>query len=299
MNIYGGDILERIKEEIRQKIIDFLKSHNIQCDEEMNYTDSLIKLLDLNVKWIPTQKRSVLYSEELQNKMDGVLSQDTVELIRFFEKEFVDGKNINSHLSRNIFVSKNYDKLLNHWNIHHLHLKKDEATSDEGMRNNRSSTYLLFLVDSENVYFLDCVPHLQGDEFADLNFIEIIFNNGWLDVVPLIKLENVVELGVDIRNKEEIYALWKNNINISAYRFGDAFYSVGKGVSRAGNRLPVTLIKCELEKILFNLSQDPSFSLISVEILSDEYLLSIKFNQEGMEKQIVYNSNSGFNCFEL
>lgn len=284
---------------MRQKIINFLKSHNIRCDEGMTYTDSLIKLFDLNGKWIPTKKRNVVYSEELKGKMANNLSEDVVDLLYFFEKEFTDGKNINCHLSRNIFVSETYDRLLNHWNIHHLHLNKDEATSDSEMRSNRSDTYLLFLIDAENVYFLDCVPHLKGDEFADLSFIEIIFNNKWFVAVPLIKLNNIVSLEVDIRNKEEIYTLWKNNVNIAAYRFGDEFYSIGQRISCLGNRLSDTLLKCDLEKILFKLSQDPTLSLIDVSIMENDCILRILVKHNGVDKCIAITNETGVNCFDL
>ena len=227
--------MERVKEEIRTKIIDFLKSHKIKCDDDMDYTQSLLAIFDLNRKWIPTKSREVVYSNELKSKMENELSQDTVDLIKYFEKEFSDGNNINGHLSRNIFVSERYDSLLNQWNIHHLHLERKEATSKSKMRKNRSDTYLLFLIDDKKVYFLDCVPHLEDENFADLNFIEIVFKNNWLDVVPLRKMEGVIKVEPAIRTKEDIYKMWQANINISAFEFENEFYFVGNGVNLAGN----------------------------------------------------------------
>lgn len=291
--------MERVKEEIRTKIIDFLKSHKIKCDDDMDYTQSLLAIFDLNRKWIPTKSREVVYSNELKSKMENELSQDTVDLIKYFEKEFSDGNNINGHLSRNIFVSERYDSLLNQWNIHHLHLERKEATSKSKMRKNRSDTYLLFLIDDKKVYFLDCVPHLEDENFADLNFIEIVFKNNWLDVVPLRKMEGVIKVEPAIRTKEDIYKMWQANINISAFEFENEFYFVGNGVNLAGNNMSDVSTICDLNKILSKYSQDSEFSLLSISVMENNCILSITVKHDGTEKHIAIVENTGNNCFEL
>ena len=76
--------MERVQEEIRTKIIDFLKSHKIKCDDTMDYRQSLLTIFDLNRKWIPTKSREVVYSNELKAKMENELSQDKVDSIKYF-----------------------------------------------------------------------------------------------------------------------------------------------------------------------------------------------------------------------
>ena len=291
--------METIQAEIRCKIIDFLKSHKIKCDDEMDYTQSLLTLFDLNRKWIPAKEREVLYSEELKKKMKSELPQDTIDSIHYFEKEFSDGNNVNGHLSRNIFVSDRYDNLLNQWNIHHLHLEKKAATSKSKMRKNRSDTYLLFLVDDKKAYFLDCVPHLEDEEFADLNFIEIIFNNKWLDVVPLRKMEGVVGIEPAIRNKEDIYKMWQANMNVSVFEFEKEFYFVGNGITLSGNNISDMSTVCNFNKILFNYTQDERFSLLSTTVMENNCILRLAVKHCGVEKHIIVVENNGVNCFEL
>lgn len=288
-----------IQEEIRLKILDFLNTHGISCDVSTDHTQALLMLFDLDRKWVPPKKRKVVYSKELQEKIEGGLSEIDIELLRYFEEKFVNGENINNHLSRNIFLSERYDNLLNQWNVHHLHLSKDEATSDSEMRGNRSDTYLLFLVDSEKTYFLDCVPHLSGNEFADFRFIEIVFNNRWGDVVPLIKLENVVTLGAVVRTKEDIYELWKHNINIFAFEFENEFYSVGQGVMLSGDSSSAMRAVCDLKKILFEYSQDENLALLGLTVMENDCILSISVKHNGVEKRIDVVGDTGTNCLTL
>lgn len=288
-----------LQEEIRIKVLGFLNTHGFQCSEETDYTKVLLTLFDLNRKWIPSKRRTVVYSKELKDKIKNSLSNDIVDLIRFFEAKFSEGENINNHLSRNIFLSEKYDKLLNQWNVHHLHLCKDEAKSDFEMRSNRSDMYLLLLVDSEKVYFLDCIPHLKGDEFADLNFIEIVFNNKWLDVVPLIKMDHVVNLEFAVRNKEDIYKFWEHNINVTAFEFENEYYSVGNGVTLLGNNLLDVRTVCDLNRFLLKYSQDKAFSVSEITVMENDSILSIVFDHCGVEKSIKIVGDTGLNCFEL
>ncbi len=288
-----------LQEEIRIKVLGFLNTHGFQCSEEADYTKVLLTLFDLNRKWIPSKRRTVVYSKELKDKIENNFSNDIVDLIRFFEVKFSEGENINNHLSRNIFLFEKYDKLLNQWNVHHLHLCKDEAKSDFEMRSNRSDMYLLFLVDSEKAYFLDCFPHLKGDEFADLNFIEIVFNNKWLDVVPLIKMDHVVNLEFAVRNKEDIYQFWEHNVNVTAFEFENEYYSVGNGVTLSGNNLSDMRTVCDLNKILLKYSQDETFSVSEITVMENDSILSIVFDHCGVEKNIKIDGDIGLNCFEL
>ena len=298
-NAYGGDTLINIQEEIRLKILDFLSAHGIQCDPNINYTKLLLTLFDLDRKWVPPKKRIVVYSKELQEKMHSSLSEDNVELIHLFADKFSNGENINNHLSTNIYLPEQYDRLLNQWNIHHLHLNKDEAESKQDMHNNRSGTYLLFLIDNERVYFLDCVPHLRGNNFADLEFIEIVFKNKWWDVVPLVKLEGVISLGAAVRTKEDIFALWKSNVNITAFEFENEFYSVGNKVRLSGDRSLDMDAVCKLNEILSECSNDPSLSLLGITVMENDCILSISIVHCGSEKRIEIVGDAGPNCLEL
>ena len=265
-----------------------------------DYTSLLLSLLDLNRKWIPAHKRKVIYSKELRDKIENKkIKQRHIDLIHDFEDKFVNGENINGHLSKNIYSPSSLDKLLLYWKIHHLHLNKRSATRFNQMYCNRSEYYLLFLIDKYNAYFLDITPHLKGSEFSSFDFLEIIFNNNWESLIPFVVLPNVIGVSSEITDKEQLNQIWNANINYLFYNYNGKYYGNVSSVMLNGNSLEDMSCICDLNKKLFDISNHHNVILKDVKVMADNCILKIEVSIDTVDQTIEIHNNIQNNIFEL
>ena len=168
-------------------------------------------------------------------------------------------------ISPDIFVKKGYlskkafdvefkDILLNQWGIKHLHLTDKEANSIEEMKNNRSNILLFFIVDNQDVYFLDVRKHPKGAGFITLEVLYIVYNNRWMEKIGARKVEGIIDLQPEIDSNEELYKLYKNGINYNILKFGNEVYMMGLGVSSKGHKMDYSIILCELNRKISQIS---------------------------------------------
>ena len=140
-----------------------------------------MNVIGKNVINIP---RKVHYSRELIKKMNEEFSKELCDLIKLFEKKFDKGESVKGYLSKKAFDVEFKDILLNQWGIKHLHLTDKEANSIEEMKNNRSNILLFFIVDNQDVYFLDVRKHPKGAGFITLEcYLLYITIDGWRKLV--------------------------------------------------------------------------------------------------------------------
>lgn len=290
-----------LKLKISNSIYEYYSNINMRHDfSRKDYEALTLSLFDLNRKWISAHKRKVFYSKELRDKVESKkIEQKCIDLIHDFECKFVNGENINSHLSKNIYSPSRLDKLLLYWKIHHLHLNNKSVKSFNQMSSNRSEYYLLFLIDKYNVYFLDITTHLKGAEFSSLNFLEIIFNNNWESVVPFVELPNVTGVSFEISDKEQLNRFWNANINYLTYNHNGKYYGNISGVMLNGNSIEDMDCFCNLNKILFYISNQHNVIFKNVKVMSDNCILKIELSIDKADKIIEIHNTIQDNIFEL
>lgn len=284
-----------IKEAIRKEIIKFFDDQKIIIPEEKrDYTSVMLFLFNINRKWIPKKPRKVVISAALKEKLNGHLERTICDYEKCLEKEFEVGENINSHLSRNIYQASRYDKLLDQWGIHHLHLNPERVDEESEMKKNRSDKYLLFLVEKDFVYFLDIVDHLHGEEFANRGFIQIIRDNGW-DHLSLIKNVPYIEkLQHNVIDKKDIYDSWKSNVNLIIAN-GDKNFFIGNGTSLSGDSLCDIELLTNFNRCLFKLSQERDVSISKIFIMNGENILFLEVNIGNKTCECKIKNSSGAN----
>ena len=178
----------------------------------------------------------------------------TSEQIKLFEKKFDKGESVKGYLSKKAFDVEFKDILLNQWGIKHLHLTDKEANSIEEMKNNRSNILLFFIVDNQDVYFLDVRKHPKGAGFITLEVLSIVYNNRWMEKIGARKVEGIIDLQPEIDSNEELYKLYKNGINYNMFKFGNEVYMMGWGVSSEGHKMDYSIILCELNRKISQIS---------------------------------------------
>ena len=77
------------------------------------------------------------------------------------------------------------------------------------MKNNRSNILLFFIVDNQDVYFLDVRKHPKGAGFITLEVLYIVYNNRWMEKIGARKVEGIIDLQPEIDSNEELYKLYK------------------------------------------------------------------------------------------
>ena len=255
-----------LKEEIVKKIVEYFNKKGICYNEDDTSFNKILQLwLENCDKRIPIKPHKVLFSKELQNKIyANELNDDIKELIYKFKDKFEAGENINPYLSRNT-LTNNVDYLLNLWRIHHLHLIDDNVENKQ--LSSRSGEYLLFINDIDTVYFLDQTKHLKKEEFASKKFLEILKNNNWLGLVNISPAKDIISLSCEFNSDEEIYNLWKSNINLVAFKIGNDFYQTTNATTRASTNLKVQQEVMKLNKKLQQLSgrKDLSYSITEID----------------------------------
>lgn len=134
------------------------------------YLTLMLKLI------VPMEPRTVLISEELQDKIDHRLIPDKyIPIIYEIKEKFENGEDLNPFLSKDAFQPEKQDGLLFDWGIKHLHLSTE--VSPQGYLKKRTEYQLIFYQKDNNVYFIDVLIHPKGDEWAKDDFINILERN--------------------------------------------------------------------------------------------------------------------------
>ena len=235
-------------------------TNNLTCyekkniDDEKTYETNFLHLMNVIGKNVINIPRKVHYSRELIKKMNEEFSKELCDLIKLFEKKFDKGESVKGYLSKKAFDVEFKDILLNQWCIKHLHLTDKEANSIEEMKNNRSNILLFFIVDNQDVYFLDVRKHPKGAGFITLEVLYIVYNNRWMEKIGARKVEGIIDLQPEIDSNEELYKLYKNGINCNMLKFGNEVYRMGWGVSSKGHKMDYSIILCELNRKISQIS---------------------------------------------
>ena len=125
------------------------------------------------------------------------------------------------------------------------------------MKKNRSEWLLFCIVENGTVYFLDVLNHPTNEHFTAYHFLQIVHKNNWMKHIGFEEIKGIVlgSLKPKITKDEDIYKLYKNNVNIS-FEFEGKIYMPSFGIASSGDRIisSICLIafKKSLRKILRN-----------------------------------------------
>ena len=202
----------------------------------VRFENRLLALLNYADRFVEPIPREVRYSGILSRKIHKLPPNIQNELSRF-ERLFIDGENVNNHLSKTIFNSNKTDYLFNLWRIKHFHMNIDVAFDEASMSTNRSEWLLFAIVNDDAVYFLDIERHPHGSDFVAFKFFNIVAENNWLPIIGYYELNGVSKLSIDdeeiLNTDDAIYTLIKGNIN-RPFKYNNRYY-MSTGVSCRGN----------------------------------------------------------------
>lgn len=170
------ELEKNIYEDIQSEIRKYYDSEGIEYKDKEEPEDTIIDFFSYLFRLIPVTKRKVHYSKELTNRISlNEISKEYVEILKMFEDAFSEGKDMNIFLSNNIKKSRETDFLRYTWHFFHLHMSGKFVEDKMQMKNNRSDTQLLCIIDLNDVYFIDVIPHpTKAEEYFNIQSLEII-----------------------------------------------------------------------------------------------------------------------------
>lgn len=144
---------EKVIEDLASHLMRVMNERKISFTDEAKSIDVIFEYLNATEKWIQQLPRQVFISSDLQEKIHSKQYYENIEeakeinrLINYFKNLFIQGKNINNHLSSQIYTSKKQDMPFNSWNIKHIHLNDMEVQSKSAMKKNRSKMAFCFVL---------------------------------------------------------------------------------------------------------------------------------------------------------
>jgi len=259
-------VIEKLKK-IKPSNEEWLTELNKKIENESN-SKIILQYMNALQKTIRSKPRKVIYSKELREKIDtkyfGNENDDyiienvdeIIDLVQHFKQMFEDGKDINNHLSGEIFSSNRQDMLFNTWNIKHIHLNKVEVRSKSAMRRNRADFLLFCIVKEENVYFIDIRRHPKGNEFSSYSFLEILYNNNLMEEIGFFKSDLYIpySLKPQITSDEDIYIIYNKCHGNIGFDFKGNLFTSFSGIVSTGDKFDNIHL---LQKIIKGIRQFP------------------------------------------
>lgn len=256
-------MMTMVERAIANEIYKYFKEQNIKKNVIDDFVEVLSAYYHHIKKWIHPHKRQVVISKELQLKInENQIDNKYIIAIEKFKDKFEDGLNMNGHLSKQIYNSKFYDKLLICWRIHHLHLDITEAHNKREMTKNRSNMLLFCIIVYDRVYFIDIESHKKDYVFSMFNLLDIIYNN-WISLIENYELKGVEEVYPVIKEDKDIYELREANINI-VYELKGKYYSF-LGLNTAGTSIEDTIKIMKLRRNIIERLPKPPLFMTNVE----------------------------------
>lgn len=194
-----------IVEAMERKMDAQLKTHNTEKEMSKNPSsdelpeqrklqekDDLTILAYLNSlkKDPPIRPRAVHFSKEIK-KSEKLFSDDLREKYNHIVNQIKNGDQLTYHLSRTIFNGCFQDTILNAWGITHIHLSSIDVSSIDELYRNRSDYLLLCIIKENDAFLIDVIKHPEPGKFSDvacLDYLEIIYNNSWMEQIGYVKL---------------------------------------------------------------------------------------------------------------
>ena len=194
--IYSSGVLENVQWHIS---ID-LKSDYIKIMERslpniefinLNSDKYFEKLFYLYSRLILPSPRSIIKSKEFICPGEYETALDELE------KKIVNGESLIPYLSEKITDLNYNDKLLNDWNIYHLHLSR--RFRQDGFAK-RSDFELFIYVTDYIIYFIQIYPHSKEDLYSTQDMVRIIYDN-WPDLIEKYRIKDIISLSENLDDK--------------------------------------------------------------------------------------------------
>ena len=225
------ELENKIYEDIQSEIRKYYDSEEIEYKDKDEPKDTIIDFFAYLYRLIPVIKRKVHYSEELLSRINSNdLPEEHIKILKMYEDAFSTGEDMNIFLSNNTKKSRETDFLRYTWHLYHLHMSGKFVENKEQMKNNRSDTQLLCIINLNDVYFVDIIPHpTKAEEYFNIRSLEIILKNGWMEKIGFFEITDMIPgtLEPKITDDKDIFNIYSTcSANIAFEFHGKGYCSL-------------------------------------------------------------------------
>jgi hypothetical protein len=191
--------------------------------------------LDFRFRYVEPRPRAVIYSD----KFPKSLPPDVEAELLAFERSAKAGDDLNPqqgrgltehHDASGIIASKRTDALWADWSLLHFHLCSLPSPSG-GYHTKRADHMAICVATDEHLAVVDVVPHPEGVEWANPDFLKTI-HRSWPEAMEPFRAHGLTQ--DPPLTQDQIYALRRRGTNYAMTLGGEAFLSPGWG--HMGNR---------------------------------------------------------------
>ena len=222
------ELEDKIYKDVQSEIFKYYDNDGVEYKDNDDPETTIVDFIAYLFRLIPVVKRNVHYSEELLCKINSnTISNEHLEILKKYENAFLLGNDMNIFLSNKTKKARETDFLRYTWHLFHLHLSGKFIEDKQQMKNNRSDTQLLCIINPKDVYFVDVIPHpANAENYFDLRVLEIIKNNNWMEKIGFFEMTDMIpgSLEPKITSSKDIFTLYsKCSVNI-AFEFQEKGY---------------------------------------------------------------------------
>lgn len=270
--------------------------HLVFSEADARVSSPLLRWVEYRQRYIDPVARTVGYS----NRFPKSLPSDVQQSIEMLEKKLSAGEDINSYqsrgLRRNDLSSKNTsdrtDRLWAEWGIHHLHLTIQKPRPGDYFHP-RSDWHLLVMFAGKNALYLDAVPHLQGNQYSDVDLLRIAVES-WPDYMAKYELRGIATARVITSEQRE--RLRKGGVNTPVEIDGKIYMGPNWGLTSAVTPGIATLAMDRVRQAVDDLAQwlcssDSTPRKLLLEMGVNEPDFSLGIQRDGIH---VYESKSRY-----
>lgn len=239
------DIYNNLQNQLKEQILLYFEKNKFFYGHKKNKNKAIKKLnadkllelyIYLQKRMITPIKRNVIISDELIYKVTHEkINNDLINIINIIKMEFEKGIDVNPRLSKSLEQISFNDKLLNDWNIYHLHLSNHKNNKEYYFYDRTSQLLFIYLTNS-TAYFLDiCNEHMNNSiVFSQQKLLKIIDDN-WPNLLSKYCLNEIVS--VDTKDDlNRAIARDKNTFYFETIN-GKVYLPPGGGLTSAGTSL--------------------------------------------------------------
>ncbi len=250
--------IEKFHKDVVTSILNAFEKKNIPYDNNRNdYEEVMFDYISILDKLISQKKRRVHISSTIMTRISGSDTESLRlrKLIYDMRSKFENGDDVNGHLSKCILKNPGEaDKMLEDWNIYHLHLCEGNPDFFDLLRN-QSSDLLMAMILNNDAYFIDITDHSSNIIWYTTDYLKIVKDNWENDLLVKADAETVTNAN---QSKEEIKELRRLNINSDMILIDNSYYCVKNacGYSTAGSsmrsRMRLIILNQDIDKLNFD-----------------------------------------------
>ncbi len=247
MDTYSADSSETIIINLYDDWIEILRQSLISSGYDVPLDNSSF---DIAIKYFNVELRSISPKVRTVKRASSLTFDFQYQAaINEIQRKAETGEDLRPHLSTLLLKLDFYDRLLNDWGLHHLHLGMNLEKSGFVERGGP----LLFAKITDDIFYM--VSIRDHNSFSDQSLLEDILSN-WPSLLDPFEVGNIINSELPISESERNKFRKANALMITELSNGKFYFPMGGGVTTAGSNIQTVLMHDQWKTALHWIQED-------------------------------------------